>query len=284
MPGFLRKQAGNCSRDARVLPLHGLPECSGASGPVPIDHEIHTTYSFVQSMIFGCSMKKPSVSAESGRRERKRQRLASHLAATAFELFEEQGYDAVTMEQIAAEGDVAKATLYNYFPMKEALVAFRFNEEIIQGMQALAAELDTQVTFAARMRLLLRASAAWHASKRPYLPHYLRYINNHSMTGDIKPDTTTASSTSWKVLAEMFKAAQQRGEVASAIPAEKLAWSFEFLLYGAVTGWLMHPDRDLVDEFLLVFDLLMKGVAANTGPAGAAARSSRQRGAARSSV
>lgn len=222
-------------------------------------------------------MKKPDLPLEPGRRERKRQRLASHLAATAFELFEEQGYEAVTMEQIAAEGDVAKATLYNYFPMKEALVAFRFNEEIIEGVQVLAGELEAQTTFAARMRLLLRASAAWHASKRSYLPHYLRYINSRSMTGEIKPDTNTASSTSWVVLAAMFKEAQRGGEVISTIPAEKLAWSFEFLLYGAVTGWLMHPEGDLAEEFLLVFDFLMNGVAAGGSPKGAGARAPRQR-------
>lgn len=224
------------------------------------------------------STKKP----EPGRRERKRQRVASHLAATAFELFEEQGYDAVTMEQIAAEADVAKATLYNYFPMKEALVAYRFNEEIIQGMQTLAGELQAQATFAARMRLLLRASAVWHVSKRAYMPHYLRYINNRSTTGDIKPDTTTASSTSWMVLAGLFREAQQNGEVGLTMTAEKLAWSFEFLLYGAVTAWLMHPDTDLGEEFLLVFDLLMKGVAPHAEPAGEGTKQARRRRAARS--
>ena len=42
-----------------------------------------------------------------GRRERKRSRTLDHLAATAFALFEARGYDAVTMEQVAAEADVA---------------------------------------------------------------------------------------------------------------------------------------------------------------------------------
>ena len=196
-----------------------------------------------------------------GRRERKRQRMQSHLAATAFELFEELGYDAVTMEQVAAEADVAKATLYNYFPMKEALVAYRFKEEIIEGMGQLAGALAAEKTFGSRMRFLLLESAAWHVTKRAYLPHYLRYINNVTAVDAAKPGDITASSVTWSALAMMFRAAQQSGEVSVDTPAEKLAWSFEFLLYGAVSRWLGQPESDLAEEFLLVFDLLMDGIA-----------------------
>jgi AcrR family transcriptional regulator len=201
-----------------------------------------------------------------GRRQRKRQRMLSHLAATAFELFEEWGYDAVTMEQVAAESDVAKATLYNYFPMKEALVAYRFKEEIGGGMSELSNALASKRTFASRMRFLLRESAAWHVSKRAYLPHYLRYINNQTGVDEIKPDGSTAGSVTWAILTEMFRAAQQSGEVSDAFPAEKLGWSLEFLLYGAVTRWLGQSDADLTKEFLLVFDMLMNGVAADKAP------------------
>ena len=201
-----------------------------------------------------------------GRRERKRRRMLSHLATTAFELFEACGYDAVTMEQIAAESDVAKATLYNYFPMKEALVAYRFKEEIVGGMDQLSSALASKRTFASRMQFLLSESAAWHVSKRAYLPHYLRYINNQAGFGEIKTDASTASSVTWAILAEMFRAAQQWGEVSDAVPAETLGWSLEFLLYGAVTRWLGQPESDLAEEFLLAFDMLMHGVAINQTP------------------
>ena len=202
-----------------------------------------------------------SKTADAGRRERKRQRMASHMATTAFDLFEEHGYEAVTMEQIAAEADVAKATLYSYFPMKEALIAHRFREEIVGGVGALEGQLSAHKTFASRMRLLLRESAAWHVSKRAYMPHYLRYINNRANPNGSKPDASTASGATWNILAEMLRTAQRDGEVSKSVPAEKLAWSFEFLLYGAVSAWLMHPDADLAEEFLGVFELLLNGVA-----------------------
>ncbi len=194
-----------------------------------------------------------------GRRERKRRRMASYLAETAIDLFEAQGYEAVTMEQIAAEADVAKATLYRYFPMKEALVAHHFKEGILRGMDNLAAELAAQGSFVSRMRLLLQQSAAWHASKRAYLPHYLRYINSRIGMDDIQPGPATASSVTWDILAEMFREGQHSGEVQRDVAAERLAWSLEFLLYGAVTGWLRQPESDLAEAFLFAFDLMMHG-------------------------
>ena len=74
-----------------------------------------------------------SITSTGGRRQRKREQTASHLAATAFRLFETHGYDMVSMELIADEADVAKATLYNYFQVKEALLAHCFREDIGVG-------------------------------------------------------------------------------------------------------------------------------------------------------
>ena len=44
------------------------------------------------------------------------------IFATALELFREQGFDATTMQEIAARAGVAKSAAYYYFPSKEAIV------------------------------------------------------------------------------------------------------------------------------------------------------------------
>lgn len=195
------------------------------------------------------------------RRQRKRDRTASHLSATAYALFETYGYDSVSMEQIAEKADVAKVTLYNYFPEKGALLAHRFREDIAAGMAERAGALGAHKTFDSRMRYLLRESAAWHAERRTYLPHYLRYLTSRARYGEQEAGTPRQESGNWELLTLMFRAAQESGEVTKKQSAEQIAWSFQYLLFAAVSAWLIDPNPNLTERFLAAFDLAMHGVA-----------------------
>jgi TetR/AcrR family transcriptional regulator, cholesterol catabolism regulator len=57
-----------------------------------------------------------------GRRERNKLAVGARIRAAALALFREKGYEQATVEEIAERADVSKATVFNYFPRKEALV------------------------------------------------------------------------------------------------------------------------------------------------------------------
>lgn len=59
--------------------------------------------------------------APSSRIERKRGRRIEKILATAAELFGEHGYDAVSLDDVAARLDVTKGSLYYYFSSKDEL-------------------------------------------------------------------------------------------------------------------------------------------------------------------
>src|SRR5260370_16905972 len=55
-------------------------------------------------------------------RERNKQRTYQRIVDTAFELFHTVGYHQTTMDAIADKAEVRRATLFNYFPTKQALL------------------------------------------------------------------------------------------------------------------------------------------------------------------
>lgn len=73
-----------------------------------------------------------------GRRERRKLEVVQRIRSAAAELFAERGYDATTVEAIAARADVAKATFFNHFPRKDALLR-AIAEDLLESVRE---ELD----------------------------------------------------------------------------------------------------------------------------------------------
>ncbi|QBI19892.1 TetR family transcriptional regulator [Egibacter rhizosphaerae] len=77
--------------------------------------------------------------AKTGLRERKRLAAMRRIQETAFELFERDGYDAVTIEQIADQAEVSPSSVYRYFGTKERVVLW--DEYDPPAFERFAAEL-----------------------------------------------------------------------------------------------------------------------------------------------
>jgi AcrR family transcriptional regulator len=72
---------------------------------------------------------------ELGLRERKKQRTREQIIERAMALFDERGFEHVTIADIAAAADIAPRTFFSYFPSKDAVVFHDF-EVIFAGLEA----------------------------------------------------------------------------------------------------------------------------------------------------
>src|SRR6185369_17555226 len=97
------------------------------------------------------------------------------IASIASRLFERDGFDAVTMELIATEADVAKGTLYNHFPTKEAVLAYAIHHELGHNLERLSKQLGPDAGFVKGIVPLMDALSEWCEAHREYLAPYLRF-------------------------------------------------------------------------------------------------------------
>jgi AcrR family transcriptional regulator len=75
---------------------------------------------------------------EPGLRERKKAERRDRIETAALELFERDGFEQTTIEDIAAASDIAPRTFFSYFPTKEDVVLANYAsrlERIISGLQ-----------------------------------------------------------------------------------------------------------------------------------------------------
>lgn len=77
-----------------------------------------------------------------GLRERKRLETLHRIQEEALRLFDEQGYDATTIEQIAEAAGVSPSTFYRYFPVKEdVVVQDEYDPYIMELFQSLPKDM-----------------------------------------------------------------------------------------------------------------------------------------------
>lgn len=204
-------------------------------------------------------MTEPS-SADLGRRERKRLQQLDHLADTAWTLFEAEGYQAVTMERIAAAADVAKATLYKHFPVKEALLRHRFHRELRDSVSQHGALMAAEPVGAARLRKFFALSAAWSEAHRAYLLPYVQY----RLAERRCPDDDAQRSGLERIFTALIAEGQAAGRFRQDMSAAALAVYLEFLYLAALLRWLTDVAGDLPQEFTQMLSLFLGGLEVRT--------------------
>jgi len=88
-----------------------------------------------------------------GLRERKKTKTRFAIQQEALRLFQDQGYHATTVEQIAEAAEVSASTVFRYFPTKDALVLTDdYDPVMVERFRAQPPELGVVAAFRSALR------------------------------------------------------------------------------------------------------------------------------------
>lgn len=182
-----------------------------------------------------------------GRRLRKKAQLQTLIMRHAVRLFRERGFDATTMEQIASEADVAKRTLYAYFPVKEAIISFYWKSNVEKNAdrfgQLLSEYPDTRSRLTA---VFFSAADAFKAD-----PEFARIEFGFQFQLLAKnPLNQMYRSGFDSFLAGVIVAGQECGDVRKDIPAAEMASQLVWSFTSTCLLWFSAPDLFSLEERL----------------------------------
>ena len=197
----------------------------------------------------------------SSRWEQRKERTHRRLLVEAERLFRSQGFDAVTVEEIAVAADVAKGTFFNYFESKENLLGellYSRIQSLLDAPPAPEAPADE------RIRLLFQTL---REELTPYR-HLARRMFAHAMAHP-KPEYLSPNQpTAALALAGLIREGQAQGIFRPDINAELagaflIMYFFRLCVLEIVTAetepanTTMPCGHDLIHEGL---DLLYRGM------------------------
>jgi AcrR family transcriptional regulator len=168
-------------------------------------------------------------------------------------LLAEKGFDLMTVDEVAAEVGIAKASLYKHFPSKEALAAAAMVKMLHRALGAIEQQgARADATAAQRLEAVTRwALEVQVAGEMPTLPSQNSTLRSELMANREYLDLLMQAS---ERLGGWIVQAQADGDIDPALPPEVVLYTIYARACDPVPGFLkaggQHADAQIVDWVL----------------------------------
>ncbi|HLY27292.1 MAG TPA: TetR family transcriptional regulator [Aggregatilineales bacterium] len=158
------------------------------------------------------------------------------LRKALWELMTEQEFQSITVQDIADHAMINRATFYDHFMDKYALLDYAIRE---QFKETLGAKLPEGSTFTAEnLALLLRTTGEYLLALR----HGCK-PKDHQLLPMVQTQITIAIG---EILTDWIKGLRTSRSVDAALVATMTSWA----IYGAAVYWSQQPDPDSPESFV----------------------------------
>ena len=198
-----------------------------------------------------------------GLRERHRKRTAADLEEAALVLFCEKGFDAVTIDDIAAAADVSRRTFFRYFASKEDVIL----SDHPKRLDELAAALDRRPADESPLAALRHAIISLAGSYEEQRDHMLRRFRLMTTTPALEARSLCLQR-NWETAVTGMLAARMGVDPAEDLRPGVVAATTMAAMRIATANWLaLGGQGDLPKIVADALDLLDGGLQAAAAPA-----------------
>lgn len=180
-------------------------------------------------------------SKQASRMDRKKEETQNKIITAAVALFHQYGLEAVTMEQIALAADIAKGTLYHYFPFKEAILnAYlqrSFRERNPERLEQIRGLPDTRARLEHIFALLIEGVQRQKEIFEAFLVYRMKQVLSLC---PVEPESRSGIAV---LIREILALGRQGGELRTDLPAEVLEGLFEYALIASVKPFYQQPEQ-----------------------------------------
>jgi TetR/AcrR family transcriptional regulator, regulator of mycofactocin system len=189
---------------------------------------------------------------------RRRSTTTDHLSNVAIDLFVANGFDEVSVDDVAHAAGIARRTLFRYYPSKNALPWGDFDAHL-KKMRDELAELDPSVPIGEALRTALLAFNTFDESETPRHRQRMRVILE---TAELQAYSMTMYA-GWRAVVAAFVARRLGAKAGDLVP-QTVAWTMLGVALSAYEHWLTDERASLAQELNDAFDTVSDGLAALT--------------------
>ncbi|MBI0583035.1 MAG: TetR/AcrR family transcriptional regulator [Methanomassiliicoccus sp.] len=201
------------------------------------------------------------------RRKRERERKEREIVEAARSLFFQKGFDATTVDEIAARLEVSKGTIYLYFTNKDEIYFAVAREGLMIVRDLFRDALEGPGTGLERLEAIGRAYIHFWSSQPDYrrLFHDTRLKVPPESSGPQGMEFARAGAEAFGMMVEAIRAGMEDGSIRPDTSPEKLAFCASSMVDGILErmerrgGRAIGPPRDEALEY--AFDLMIRAVA-----------------------
>ena len=208
-----------------------------------------------------------------GRRETKKEATRKKILEVSLQLFQKQGFGRTTMRDVAKKVGIALGTTYNYFPTKEHIALFFFEQALDEVMERYRKEEPADAPLDERIFLLLSIELEQIAPYEEFLNLMVTYaVVPSSRLHPFSRDSQRLKSKYLDFVGGILEAARERGEFGTVGFDSMILSAFWVFHLGILMFWLNDQSRKKEETFILLDKTLRFTLDALKGKAGRGTR------------